>query len=290
MENERWKPEKGDLYFFVSTVGNVFPDRADSDFARFNGRFGFGNYFRSRSEAEAAAEKIKELLLNLPDNGGNLPDNGNNLAPSLPDKQLPKLTAEVFDRPDCPDWAQYAAADADGYAFYYSEKPFMVANNGGWGIACNMNSQAKLIPEIMEATDWKNSLVERPAKLPEWCKVGEWIYTSNEQYLKIVGISIDLKCVEFSNGVKWDIQDVVDEAVPARLRPYNAKEMKALVGKVLETKRGSAILILQYIVGVNELCFWENRLNADMLLSEEYIIDGKPAGVLEHLEDGEWVE
>lgn len=278
MENKRWKPGLNQVFWYIDS-GNKIDYTTNNGFGCDEEKIAAGNCFFTKAEAQAAAEKVKALLLNLHDK-----QTVTNC------KQLPKLTADVFNHPDCPEWAKYAAADADGYAFYYSEKPFMVANNGGWGIACNMNSQAKLIPEIMEATDWENSLIERPAKLPEWCKVGEWIYTSNEQYLKIVGISIDLKCVEFSNGVKWNVQDVVDEAVPARLRPYNAKEMKALVGKVLETKRGSAILILQYIVGVNELCFWENRLNADMLLSEEYIIDGKPAGVLEHLEDGEWVE
>lgn len=77
--SERWKPEKNDLYFFVSSAGDIIPDRADDDFASYKGRFGFGNYFRSRSEAEAAAEKVKKLLLSLQDNGD-----------PLQDKQLPE--------------------------------------------------------------------------------------------------------------------------------------------------------------------------------------------------------
>ena len=34
-----------------------------------------------------------------------------------------KLTQEVFTRPDCPKWANWAAVDSDGIAYWYNEKP-----------------------------------------------------------------------------------------------------------------------------------------------------------------------
>ena len=34
-----------------------------------------------------------------------------------------KLTQEVFTRPDCPKWANWAAVDSDGVAFWFEEKP-----------------------------------------------------------------------------------------------------------------------------------------------------------------------
>lgn len=37
--------------------------------------------------------------------------------------KLPKLTVDIFDRPDCPEWAQWAAVDECGDAYVYDTKP-----------------------------------------------------------------------------------------------------------------------------------------------------------------------
>ena len=94
---ERWKPKYNDEYFFVECDGKV--KDANWDDCEFDQRcFATGNCFKTKEEAEYAAEKIKALLLSL--------------QPEI--AKLPKLTAEVFDRPDCPEWAQYAVVDKDG--------------------------------------------------------------------------------------------------------------------------------------------------------------------------------
>ena len=77
----------------------------------------------------------------------------------------------------------------------------------------------------------------------------------------------------------------------ARLRPYNAEEMKALMGKMIE--KGPSMHIVTGLENVfgNECmvhvngCFYSAN---DLLL--QFTIDGKPCGVLEHLENGEWVK
>jgi hypothetical protein len=203
--------------------------------------------------------------------------------------QLPKLTAEVFDHPDCPEWAKWAAVNADGNLFFFEEKPVNNIVCGGWHVeGCKVISffnKKKFAP-----SDWQNSLIERPAKLPEWCKQGEWIYTSSEQYLKIEGISIDLQKIELSNGAIWSKQDIIDEAVPARLRLYNAEEMQGLIGKVVGNEHGNMFLITAFVAyDGGEVCADGVVYNADDLL-ETYTINGSPCGVLEHLENGEWVK
>jgi hypothetical protein len=40
-------------------------------------------------------------------------------------KDFPELTAEVFDRPDCPDWAKYAAVDVLGKAYFFEYEPYL---------------------------------------------------------------------------------------------------------------------------------------------------------------------
>lgn len=212
--SERWKPKHGDTFWYVSEIADVngttwLDDGIDPIF------YESGNCFQTEEEAEAAAKKVKALLLSLHEE-----------QPVTDCDQLPKLTAEVFDRPDCPEWAKYAAVDGNGYAYYSSERPFILSDEFGWGIVCGENSRSELIPGKFTHINWSESRIKRPTKLPDWCKVGEWIYTSSEQYLKINGISVDLQKIELSNGATWSKQDIIDEAVPARLRPYNKRCFK----------------------------------------------------------------
>lgn len=70
--------------------------------------------------------------------------------------KLPKLTADVFNRPQCPKWAKYAAVDMDGDGFFFSNKP--TCGDVMW--MCH-NSRRKYI-RLYDPSDWRNSLIERP--------------------------------------------------------------------------------------------------------------------------------
>lgn len=277
--SERWKPKKNDLYFFISTAGDIIPDRNNDDFASCNGRLGFGNYFRSRAEAEAAAEKVKTLLLSLHE-------------PTTACSQLPKLTTEVFDRKDCPKWAKYAVVSKNGFCYFFEKEPsYGVGNYAGKWYADTGESCLTEPLAIFDATDWQNSLIERPAKLPDWCKVGEWCYCGigRNNYTKIKKVlaesilagEYDTYTADFVNSGK---------VLPARLRPYNAEEMRGLIGKVVGNEHGNIFLVTAFVADDGgEVCVDGVVYNADDLL-ECYTINDKPCGVLEHLENEEWVE
>ena len=64
--SEIWKPEKGDQYYFMDSVGDIVCDPL-GDFTWMSERIAMGNCFKTREEAEAAAEKVKEMLLSLQD-------------------------------------------------------------------------------------------------------------------------------------------------------------------------------------------------------------------------------
>ena len=77
------------------------------------------------------------------------------------------LNEKVFELDSCPDWAQYAAVDADGEAYWYSVKPSRVESD--W---VDFYGRIRLIrdgdnPFIFDATDWQHSLIERPRKVLE---------------------------------------------------------------------------------------------------------------------------
>lgn len=90
-------------------------------------------------------------------------------------EQLPKLTTEVFSMEECPDWAKYAAVDPDGEAYWYDGKPRIVGkewnNESGY--------RARLIGRQYDASDWKNSCIERPVekRLP---KLTADVFSMNE--------------------------------------------------------------------------------------------------------------
>ena len=77
------------------------------------------------------------------------------------------LNEKVFDLEECPDWAQYAAVDADGEAYWYSVKPSRVESD--W---VDFYGRIRLIrdgdnPFIFDSTGWQHSLIERPRKVLE---------------------------------------------------------------------------------------------------------------------------
>lgn len=276
--SERWKPEEGDQYWVIA-FNKVLRSEWRADSADLS-RWQMGNCFKTEAEAQSAAEKVKALLLSLP-------DNGNNLASNSPDKQLPKLTAEVFNRPDCPEWARYAAVDKYEKAMWYEDEPKALG-----GVFWNSKrGQIKEIPGKWDASDWQNSLIKRPAKLPGWCKVGEWVWldpgkilgsTGYKKVKSTVGLGLnftDGSCVYFSDRIKQ-----------ARLRPYNAEEMKALVGKPITMLDGAVCLCTVYSKRYKSVILDSIHWDAQALLNSGYTIDNKPCGKFEHLEDGEWVK
>ena len=192
--------------------------------------------------------------------------------------QLPKLTAEVFDRPDCPRWATYATVDKDGRGFYYHNKP--QKNDYNWGLSDVAG--CKLIGDF-DPSDWENSLVERPAKaLPDWCTVGKYVYDASlREYLYVKEEDYD-----------WYVDPVARGRIKqARKRKFNEKEMKALVGKVFTTANGDVSIATDFDNYLKSLYIYNECFNSKQLADSVWLLDGKPCCILEHLnEKGEWVK
>lgn len=73
--------------------------------------------------------------------------------------ELPKLTTNIFDAPDCPEWAKWAAVDADGRGFVYRANPVM--GRYGWHITKGGFQAGTHIGDY-DPTDWQSSLTKRP--------------------------------------------------------------------------------------------------------------------------------
>jgi hypothetical protein len=305
--SERWKPEIDDAYYFFDSDFNV-------TIAHYNGytwdddRIAMGNCFNTKDDACDAAEKVKTLLLSLQDN-----DDDENLQDKIQDMVtntcqamdrgkenvakatcsfgvLPKLTVEVFDRPDCPEWARYAAVSSDGRCLVCREHPIKI---GGRRWANPESYWEKSIDGKFDVADWPNSLIERPEKktLPEWCKVGEWVYYRGyRKIIEVKALRLVLESAHCGNLTVYP-EEIGKEVKQARFRPYNADEMKALVGKSITLKDGAVCLCTAWSAQSNHIILDNTSWTAESLLDIGYTVDGKPCGKLEHLnEKGEWVE
>ena len=302
--SERWKPKSGEEYWVV-IGGAAIISTWRSDYAD-NYRWGMGNCFKTKAEAESAAEKVKALLLSL-HYSETLQANDETLQADIQDKQtvtncnqLPKLTAEVFNRPDCPEWAKYAAVNSNGTLIFFGNKPkFEGEDYGCW--SCDDYQYTHIKHIVLDASDWQNSLIERPVKqLPDWCKVGEWVWINGRpdklNYFGYGKITQVAPCIYVQFGVESNEQETsitLDCLSQARLRPYNADEMKALVGEKVMNNEGNIYLCTAFIKEnhtCNAAVDIDSWVTAGGLQEYGYTINGKPCGVLEHLENGEWVE
>lgn len=125
-------------------------------------------------------------------------------------EELPKLTQEVFERPDCPEWAKWAAVDKSGAAFWYSERPKIAwPFHYSWAHGHNYMS----LKGKFDATDWKNSLIERPAavkrvdyKLLKEKSTPELEYTINQ---RIACGWVPKGGISFDSSTGWYMQAMI---------------------------------------------------------------------------------
>ena len=136
---------------------------------------------------------------------------------------------------------------------------------------------------------YEDQPVTECSQLPDWVEVGGYVYDARNGYGKIVSGSVKSCYIEFDGGAGDFVPEAFAELKQARLRPYNDEEMKALVGKVIEFD-AFAQLVLMYDGKDNAILAGDGDWISESTLLKDYTIDNKPAGVLEHLENGEWVK
>lgn len=218
--------------------------------------------------------------------------------PTTISSQRPKLTVAVFDREDCPEWAKWVAMDADGKVCYYSSRPILnrlkwLDNDSDWLIIKDKNHQYI----YFDASDWQNSLIERPEKketLPDWCTADATCWHKRCGYFKVTYIDsvssrVDIQQVDDKSKGYLSFNTVCNDVCQAHIRPYNAEEMQKLVGKIIENDK-YVHFINTFDKNLMEAVSGSDGYTAKELLEFGYTVDGKLCGKFEHLENGKWVE
>ena len=141
----------------------------------------------------------------------------------------------------------------------------------------------------------ENTQVHTQVKLPDWVKVGKWVYCpTTGNYGEVVdqqGNTVLLRPFGSDDDTVFskDINIILERGKPAKKRPFNEKEMRELVGKVLETPHIDLLVNAYSKVTKGVSTAWRDY-TAEDLMDLDFTIDGKPCYKLEHLENGEWVE
>ena len=73
---------------------------------------------------------------------------------------LPKST--LYDWSKAPDWAQWAATDSNGRAFWYRRKPDICVVGECWQYTSMCERAVETHPAVLRCVDWKDSLEQRP--------------------------------------------------------------------------------------------------------------------------------
>lgn len=73
------------------------------------------------------------------------------------------LNEKVFELDGCPAWAQYAAVDEDGSAYWYEDVPEI--DGVYWTSECGSGRSKCIVDISFDAADWKHSLIRRPQKV-----------------------------------------------------------------------------------------------------------------------------
>lgn len=144
--------------------------------------------------------------------------------------KAPKLTEEVFNKPNCPVWAQWVAVDGSGKAYWYRYKPSLL-EGGSPEWVCSAAGDFGgyvLIEQSFDSSDWEHSLIERPKKAPER---GFYLYYSPFKSLYYyVGLNKDpykaLIC-----GSNGNYEDLPANAYKIKTQSYSEEE---LIGKVVK--------------------------------------------------------
>ena len=138
---------------------------------------------------------------------------------------------------------------------------------------------------------------KQETELSEWCKWGSWVYDNNNWYGEIITIQDDLSAcyIELDGGTDAFVPETFTKLKQARLRPWTAREA---IGKVICWKGDYSfeenISIITH-VDAKGFCSGVliDNINLESLSKKDcfYQPNGKPCGVLEHLDNnGEWVE
>lgn len=175
----------------------------------------------------------------------------------------------------CPEWARYAAVDQSGAVCVYDTKPVLrrtdwYPDSGGrCAVVCNEDKWALRFDTI----EWRNSLIERPAVVPDWFKPGVLAYNNDTH-----------TCFHVTASTEY-----CENYLEAKVRPFSDDELESLLGQFVCGPKNSKLLVTGFrpkgdISGKPEICVLCGWLTAEELLTRQQGIKQY------HSTEGTWID
>lgn len=128
--------------------------------------------------------------------------------------------------------------------------------------------------------------------LPDWVKVGAIGWNEFTGYFEITAIGASALDVLYFDkyGTTSKIGNItILNSYEANKRPFHEHELDALVGKIFQDHKCRVMQIVGS--AYSKIFTLMDTYTAQDLINHDFVIDGKPCYVLEHLNDkGEWVK
>lgn len=199
------------------------------------------------------------------------------------------LSPNVFHLPDCPDWANYAAAQSDGTIWVYEHLPEYNEDSARWN-----NTLGRFINLISVYTDDHNGIMVQkevtPILLTDKIKPVGWIYNHldklYEQVTELKGITV--RTVRYFKGQRrhsdWHKDQINGyfDPDPVDVKPVPEWDAYKLVGKVVRDAKGNTELITAWNVDQKKVYMDYHAVSLEDLTG--WWLDDKPCGVIEDSE------
>ena len=201
---------------------------------------------------------------------------------------LQRLTVEVFDREDCPEWVKCAAVNMDRTAFFFGNVPNRGCSNPRRNYWSYHHSEMMQIPGQFDPSDWQNSLIMRPEKkkLPDWCKVGAWVWNDEFGFGRVVNPHLLAVSIDWvKSGIRGGA--LPEQLTPAHVRPWTFEEAPTMlkVRRIRETDSFDVLTLsfdCEYAEPVRYFATARNEyFGASSILEIWEQLSGEPCGVLE---------
>ncbi len=213
------------------------------------------------------------------------------------EKRLPKLTVDMFDHPDCPDWVFALTVNQDGSVFGWEKRPCIweiSTPTAHWSANAGKESKFVKLPVVCDPRNWRNSLIERSPKLSDWCQPGKWVWHEQNGFGRVVEIIQEARGpmpkVEFQSGCGPQRDS---ELKPARVRPWTFEEAPEYI-KIRIQKGYEKCFIFdrdnprQRCISLERPSYggygWYDAELQGSLSAHWEQLDGSPCGVLEVIE------
>lgn len=225
-------------------------------------------------DAKKAASRIpstKELQAKIDQYKDNLSKKGNG--------EIETIEDILFSHKLCTDDVRLACYDKYGFIYLGTFRDAEPCADGGWR-GLGTGEWIKIPNYICYNNEtWRESLVFRTV-IPYWCKKGALVYSKKyDTYLRITDITKGgtLHGISF-NGYEHDCIYSHNDIYDVDIVPYNEKEMKALIGKVINIVGDTVwYMVSAYSKFADSVLVGENWITSKELV-DKWEIDGKPCG------------